>query len=388
MDIIRTTHTGSLQRPEELRELLLASEEGQDVSAKLPEAVRAAVDNIVAKQVETGISVVSDGEMGKIGYSTYVTSRLTGYDGSVMTEPYTRADVEAFPDFAERMRGTGRYGPPVPACTGPITVQDHEAVQTDIKNLLAAAERAGIEKDRLFMTAASPGVIAYFHDNRYYASRTEYLDALSQAMSEEYRAIVEAGITLQLDCPDFAMSYASRFKDLSVQDFRKEVALAVEAVNAAVSGLPPEKMRVHLCWGNGERPHTHDVELKDIIDVVAGANVAGISAEAANPRHGHEWAVFEDVKLPDDKYILPGVIDTSTNFVEHPELVAQRLDNYVRSLGTERVVASTDCGFGTFVGPTSGRVTPLVTWAKLQSMVQGAEIASERARRRALAKGQ
>ena len=268
---------------------------------------------------------------------------------------------------------------PAPTCTGPISVRDQAAVHTDIANLLAAAEAAGIGTDRLFMSAASPGVISHFIENRHYDDRESYLAALVDAMRYEYKAIVDAGIVLQLDCPDFAMSYNNVFQDLSVDEFRREVSLAVAALNAAIEGLPPELIRVHLCWGNTEAPHTHDISLRDIIDIVLRCHVAGISIEASNPRHAHEWQVFADVKLPDDRYLIPGVIDSTTNFVEHPEAVAQRIGNYVDLLGPDRVIAGTDCGFGTSVG--RDRVVRSVAWAKLEALVEGARLASARASR-------
>jgi len=380
---IRTTHTGSLHRPPALEQLLFEKEEG-GAPAGIPDATRDAVAGIVEHQLATGIDIVNDGEMGKVGYSTYVKDRLTGFDGEERSSRRRQRDADDYPDFAELMdKLRGRVRPPDPACTGPIALRDPEAVRVDIANLQAAARAAGIGNDQLFMSAASPGVIALFLENHYYGSREEYLAALVDAMRDEYRAIVEAGITLQLDCPDFAMSYNTVFQHLSVEEFRHEVALAVEATNAAIAGLSPELVRVHLCWGNLEAPHTHDVPLRDILDIVLRADAAGISIEACNPRHGHEWEVFEEVELPDDRYVIPGVIDTTTNFVEHPELVAQRLDNYARLVGPERVVASTDCGFGTFVG--RDRVVESVAWAKLASMVEGARLASERSARRAAA---
>lgn len=381
MATIRTTHTGSLHRPPELESLLVARElaDGGDPPAAL---IRQAAEEIVRKQVDLGISLVNDGEVSKPQYATYVKDRLTGFER--IDRPPSRAarDLDEHPDFVEvmdRIRGNPQM--PSPICTGPITVRDPEAVHVDIANLLAAGEAAGIGPDQMFMSAASPGVITHFVENRYYSDREEFLGALVEVMRYEYKAIVDAGIMLQLDCPDFAMSYNFVFANHSVEEFRREVALAVDALNSAIAGLPEDRIRVHLCWGNTEAPHSHDIALRDIIDLVLTCRAAGISIEASNPRHAHEWEVFSEVKLPDDRYLIPGVIDTTTNFVEHPEVVAQRLEHYVRLLGAERVVAGTDCGFGTSVG--RNRVVRSVAWAKLAAMVEGAAIASARAGRSA-----
>jgi len=381
MATIRTTHTGSLHRPIEVEAAVLAQVH-EGAPAPPPELIKEGAAELVRRQVEIGIDVVNDGEVSKPSYATYVKDRLTGIEIGERAPMRTGRDADEHPDFVaiyDRIRG--RAPAPFPVCTGPVAVRDTTAVQRDIDNLLAAAAAAGIGAERLFLSAASPGVITHFVEDHFYPSREEFLDALSAAMREEYRAIVEAGITLQIDCPDFAMSYNSLFKDHSIEEFRREVALGVEAVNAAIEGLAPESVRVHLCWGNLESPHTHDVPLTEIIDLVLGCHAQGISIEAANPRHAHEWQVFEDVALPDDRYLIPGVIDSTTNFVEHPELVAQRLDRYVEIVGPERVVAGTDCGFGTSVG--RDKVVRSVAWEKLAAMVEGAEIASAHAARRA-----
>jgi 5-methyltetrahydropteroyltriglutamate--homocysteine methyltransferase len=381
MATVRTTHTGSLHRPPELEAQVVARElaRGEGVSERL---TREAVDEIVRKQVEIGIDMLNDGEVSKPQYATYVKDRLTGFERIDRPAARSGRDLADHPDFVavmDRIRGSQPM--PSPVCTGAVTLRDPQAVQVDIDNLLAAATAAGVGTDRLFMTAASPGVISHFIENRFYADRESYLAALVDAMRHEYKAIVDAGITLQLDCPDFAMSYNNVFQDLSVPEFRQQVGLAVEAINTAIAGLPPELVRVHLCWGNTEAPHTHDIPLRDIIDLVLGCHAAGISIEGSNPRHAHEWEVFNDVTLPDDRYLIPGVIDSTTNFVEHPELVAQRIDNYVQILGAERVIAGTDCGFGTSVG--RDRVVRSVAWAKLASLVEGAQLASKRASRAA-----
>jgi len=377
MAAIRTTHTGSLHRPVELESQVVAREmaHGEGPTDAL---IRAAVTEIVQRQVDLGISVLNDGEVSKSQYATYVKNRLTGFEQLDRPPNRSGRDLAEHPDFVQVMdRIRGSQPMPSPTCTGPISVRDETAVHTDIANLLTAAEAAGIGTDRLFMSAASPGVISHFIENRHYSDRESYLAALVDAMRHEYKAIVDAGIVLQLDCPDFAMSYNNVFQDLSVDEFRREVSLGVAAINAAIEGLPPEMVRVHLCWGNTEAPHTHDIALRDIIDIVLQCHVAGISIEASNPRHAHEWQVFKDVKLPDDRYLIPGVIDSTTNFVEHPEAVAQRIGNYVDLLGPDRVVAGTDCGFGTSVG--RDRVVRSVAWAKLEALVEGARLASAHA---------
>jgi 5-methyltetrahydropteroyltriglutamate--homocysteine methyltransferase len=373
----RTTHTGSLHRPVELESQVVAREtaHGEGPPNTL---IREAVSEIVQRQVDLGISVLNDGEVSKPQYATYVKDRLTGFEQLDRPRNRSGRDLADHPDFVQVMdRIRGSQPLPAPTCTGPISVKDHAAVHTDIANLLAAADAAGVGTDRLFMSAASPGVISHFIEDLHYRDRESYLAALVNAMRYEYKAIVDAGIILQLDCPDFAMSYNNVFQELSVDEFRREVALAVAALNAAIEGLPPELIRVHLCWGNTEAPHTHDISLRDIIDIVLQCRVAGISIEASNPRHVHEWQVFADVKLPEDRYLIPGVIDSTTNFVEHPEAVAQRIGNYVDLLGPDRVIAGTDCGFGTSVG--RDRVVRSVAWAKLAALVEGASLASARA---------
>lgn len=372
---IKTTHTGSLPRPADLTALLIDKQDGRPTLG-IEELADRAVADIVAMQVEAGIDIVNDGEQSKTGYSTYVEDRLSGFDGEPVSRPRAN-DLRDHPDFAEMsVRLRGRPSPPLPPCTGPITLRDPQAVHADIARLKAAAKANGLGADRLFMTAASPGLIAMFFGNRFYASREEFLGAIGDAMRPEYEAIVNADITLQLDCPDFAMSHNSVFQGLSVEEFRHEVALNIAALNDAVAGLSPEKMRVHMCWGNYESPHTTDVPLAELIDLVATVRPAGISVEGANPRHEHEWEVFESFSLPNDKYLIPGVIDSKSNYVEHPQLIAQRLRRYVDLLGEERVVAGTDCGFDTFIG--RDRVSPSVVRAKLRAEAEGAALAVRR----------
>ena len=378
-DRILTTHTGSLPRPQSLVELMFARESGGPVDASALEAeVRSAVNAIVAKQRDAGVDVLNDGEMSKIGYSTYVKERLTGFGGTQTMAQGGNigpTDLFEYPNYAQRVMGDRAINDmKLPACTGPIEVADRQAVQKDIANLKSAI--AGREPTDLFMSAASPGVIALFLGNEYYPSREAYLEAIARAMKEEYNAIAQAGIVLQLDCPDLAMGRHIQFGQASLQEFRRQAALNVEALNFAVSEIPPEQLRMHLCWGNYEGPHHRDVPLRDIIDIVLSARPSAISLEACNPRHEHEWQVFEEVKLPDGKVLIPGVIDSTNNYIEHPDLVAQRIERYAQTVGRENVMAGSDCGFGTFAGFST--VDPDITWAKFRSMAEGARLASER----------
>jgi 5-methyltetrahydropteroyltriglutamate--homocysteine methyltransferase len=371
MPRIRTTHTGSLPRPSELEAMIVARDAGEETPGFDGQVV-AAVDAAVRRQTEVGIDVVNDGEQGKPGYSTYVQDRLTGFEGE-WPGFGDLPELRDYPDYGPHMAGLMQtIHIKTPACTGPVRLKDPGAVKRDVERLLRAADDAGVERDRLFMSAASPGVIAFFFADQFYGDREAYLADLAAAMRPEYEAIVEAGITLQLDCPDLAMARHLLFGDLGLEDFRREAMLNVEALNDALGSLPPERVRMHVCWGNYEGPHDHDVLLADIIDVVLRAKPNGLLVEASNPRHGHEWRVFEDVDLPDGKYVVPGVVDSTSNFVEHPALVAQRLERYVALLGPERVMAGTDCGFGTFVG--LAQVAPSIAWAKLAAMVEGASL--------------
>jgi 5-methyltetrahydropteroyltriglutamate--homocysteine methyltransferase len=371
MPRIRTTHTGSLPRPPELEAMIVARDAGEETPGFDGQVV-AAVDQAVRRQTEVGIDVVNDGEQGKPGYSTYVQDRLTGFEGESLGFG-DLPELRDYPDYGPHMAGLMQtIHIKTPACTGPVRLKDPGAVKHDVERLLRAADDAGVERDRLFMSAASPGVIAFFFADQFYGDREAYLADLAAAMRPEYEAIVEAGITLQLDCPDLAMARHLLFGDLGLEDFRREAMLNVEALNDALGSLSPERVRMHVCWGNYEGPHDHDVPLADIIDVVLRAKPNGLLVEASNPRHGHEWRVFEDVDLPDGKYVVPGVVDSTSNFVEHPALVAQRLESYVALLGRERVMAGTDCGFGTFVG--LAQVAPSIAWAKLAAMVEGASL--------------
>jgi 5-methyltetrahydropteroyltriglutamate--homocysteine methyltransferase len=368
---ILTTHTGSLPRPTNLLQAITAHEEGKAV--ELDPIVRAAVGEIVRKQIEVGVDIVNDGEMSKPSYSTYVKDRLSGFEGEATQMPIR--DLADYPEFGARfMRLDVIEKLKRPACTGPVAYKDFRPVQKDIENLKATIANAGVEEG--FMSAASPGVISIFLGNHYYKDHESYVVALAEAMKPEYKAITDAGLVLQIDCPDLAMGRHIQFPDASLDEFRRKIAMHVEALNHALAGIPPERTRIHLCWGNYEGPHHLDVPLRDIIDVVFRANVSGISYEASNPRHEHEWAVFEEVKLPEGKLLIPGVIDSVTNFIEHPELVAQRICNIARLVGRENVVAGTDCGFATMADYSA--VDPKIAWAKFQSLAEGARIASRK----------
>jgi 5-methyltetrahydropteroyltriglutamate--homocysteine methyltransferase len=361
---ILTTHTGSLPRPPGLSLTGPERDAGQ-----LAEAVR----SVVSSQVGAGVDVVNDGEASKPGYSTYVTERLTGFGGE---GPALRPmDYGDFPAWGERMlaeRGRTRRLTNL-ACVGPVSYRDTSLVEADITNLREAT--AGQDVAEVFMSAASPGVIALFHANQHYQSDDDYIAALADAMKTEYDAIHAAGLVLQLDCPDLAMGWNVAGIGGTQEGFLAAVATRVAAINHATRDIPPEAMRLHLCWGNYEGPHIRDIPLRTIIGEVLKARPAAISFEGANPRHEHEWAVFEDVKLPDGQAIIPGVIDSTTNYVEHPELVAQRIGRYVRQVGRENVLAGTDCGFATFA--SSSTVDPQVAWVKLAALAEGARLASQ-----------
>ncbi len=370
-DRILTTHTGSLPRPAELVDMLRRAEAGEPGDrAAFDAAVRAAVDDTVRKQVGAGVDVVNDGEQGKPGYATYVKDRVTGFGGqSRVTTVW--AEGRDFPEYVARRTGNTRSSFPRPYCDGPIAWRDFAAVQRDIDTLKAAVK--GVEAAEVFMTAASPGVVSIFLANEYYPSREKYLEAIARVMKDEYEAIHAAGFVLQLDCPDLAMSRHNRFPDLSLPEFRKLVGLHVEVLNEATRAIPPDRMRLHLCWGNYEGPHHLDVPLRDIIDLVLQARPAGISFEGANPRHEHEWKIWKEVELPPGKVLIPGVIDSTTNFIEHPELVAERIARYASAVGRENVIAGTDCGFGTFADNDS--VDARIAWAKLRALAEGARLA-------------
>ena len=368
-----TTHTGSLPRPDDLVQMMFAREEGRSPDpAALQTRIRTAVSEIVRKQVDAGIDVVSDGEAGKPSYATYVKDRLTGFGGeSVPVTSYQ--DVMEFPSLAKRVFGDpGRARRKTPGCNGPLGVRDPDAAVTDVSNFRAALEASPAVEG--FMSAASPGVISLFFGNSHYPDHRSYLFAIADAMRYEYETVAKAGFILQIDCPDLAMGRHIQFAGLGLAEFRKMAALHVEALNRALANVPPDQSRIHLCWGNYEGPHHYDVALRDILDVAFRARPNGISFEAANPRHAHEWQVFRDTRLPEGKLLIPGVIESKTNYIEHPELVAERIGRFAELVGRENVIAGVDCGFGTWVGQAA--VDPGVVWKKLESLSEGARIAS------------
>ena len=371
---VLTTHTGSLPRSPRLQELLREREDqtGFDPE-RLASGVREGVAEVVCRQQSIGVDVVNDGEQGRSQYATYVKERLTGFEGERLVRARPRLDDADFPDFAATQTHMSSRNMPQPACTGPIAWRDWPSVLQDIENLKAAS--AGLPVEEVFMTAASPGVIANFLPNEYYPTEEAYLYALADVMKDEYHAIVDAGLLLQLDCPDLAMTRVTQFSHLSEEEFKKIVELHVEVINHAVDSIDPERIRLHLCWGNTEGPHHHDIPLREIVNIVLRAHPVGLSFEGANPRHAHEWKVWGDVSLPDGKVLIPGVLDSTTNFIEHPELVAQRIANYANIVGRENVIAGSDCGFGT--SAWGRKVEANIAWAKLASMVEGARLASQ-----------
>jgi 5-methyltetrahydropteroyltriglutamate--homocysteine methyltransferase len=372
LERILTTHTGSLPRPADLVRTMFAREEGVPVDGSaLAARIRTAVAEVVRKQIEAGITVINDGELGKPSYATYVKDRLNGFGGTSHSLQYR--DLVDFPEMARRVFGDpGRSRRKTPACTAPVSLRDRTAAQVDVDNLKAALGSGDVED--VFMSAASPGVVSLFFRDDHYGDHEAYLFAIADAMRHEYETVARAGFILQLDCPDLAMGRHIQFAGLALEEFRRMARLHLAALDHAVANIPPEQLRLHLCWGNYEGPHHHDVPLADILDLVLAARPQGISFEAANPRHGHEWRVFERVKLPPGKLIIPGVLDSTTNFIEHPELVAERIGRYARLVGRENVIAGTDCGFGTWVGQAA--VDPDIAWAKLASLAEGARLAS------------
>ncbi len=372
-DRFLTTHTGSLPRPDDLIRVMYAKEEGVPVEPlALAGQIRAAVAEVVKKQADAGIDLINDGEMSKPSYATYIKDRLDGFGGTGNTFIYQ--DVHEFPRLEKKVFGDpGRSRRKTPACNGPISVRDKLSPQTDADNLKSAL--SGVKAVGGFMSAASPGVVSLFFRNDYYKDFESYIYAIADAMRDEYETIAKAGFVVQIDCPDLAMGRHIQYADLSLQDFRKRIQLHIEALNHAVKNIPAEQLRMHLCWGNYEGPHHRDVPLADIIDIVFSAKPTAISLEAANPRHAHEFTVFERVKLPDGKVLIPGVIESKSNFIEHPELIAQRIARYANLIGRENVIAGSDCGYGTWVGQAA--VDPDVVFAKLAAMAEGARIASQ-----------
>jgi 5-methyltetrahydropteroyltriglutamate--homocysteine methyltransferase len=374
--MIRTTHVGSLPRTQDVVDLIFARENGAAYDqATFDATMTAASAATVGRQVASGVDIVSDGETSKISYATYVKDRYTGFSGdSPRNAP---ADLKAFPGFLKRLAddgGTPQYARPM--CTGPVASKGQGELQTDIANLKAGMAEHGATEG--FMNAASPGVISLFLQNDHYPTREAYLAALADAMAEEYRTIVDAGLYLQLDCPDLALSRHMLFADLSDAEFLKIAASHVEALNHALSGIDPSRVRVHICWGNYEGPHVCDIDMAKVFPTLMSVNASQLLFETSNPRHAHEWTVFRDraAEIPEDKILVPGVIDSTTNFVEHPELVAERVTKFAQIVGADRVIAGSDCGFGTFAG--FGTVDPDIAYAKLSALSEGTRLAAER----------
>ena len=374
---ILTTHVGSLPRPQAVVDQVFAEDKGEAVDREAYErAVREAVKESVRNQVDAGVDLVSDGEMSKIGYATYIRHRLSGFEVGDVPRA-TPADLDAYPRFRDRLAQSGATAKYLrPICRGPIAYEHPEPLRRDLAVFADALEGADVAGG--FMNAPSPGIIALFQPNEYYGTRDEYLEALANAMKSEYEAIVAAGLYLQIDAPDLAMGRHIMYKDVSDEEFVASAEVHVEAINHALREVPGDRVRLHLCWGNYEGPHHLDIALERIVDVVLKAKPATILFEASNPRHAHEWTVWRDARIPDDKILAPGVLDTTTNFIEHPELVAERICRYADIVGPDRVVAGTDCGFGTWAG--FGPIDPDICWAKLRSLAEGAALASERLR--------
>jgi 5-methyltetrahydropteroyltriglutamate--homocysteine methyltransferase len=379
IDRVLTTHTGSLPRPKSLIELILRREKGEAVSPQALDAeVVKATDEIVAKQVAAGIDVVSDGEMSKPSYTTYIRHRVTGI------EPDPRAadkgvdimigrDLLAHPDFNTSRRTFSSVA--FPGCVGELRYKDRSALDRDLANLKAAAAKA--KPAEVFVTAPSPGILTRFIINLHYPTEEAYVDALAEVLKVEYRAIVEAGFVLQIDCPDLGSCRNNQYRNLTDDEFRNKIAERnIAAINGAIEGLPADRIRLHICWGNYEGPHTHDLPVTKIIDIAFKARAQAFSIEAANPRHDHEWEDLKEIKIPDDRILIPGVIDSTTNFVEHPKLVAQRIRRYAEVVDRERLIAGVDCGFGTAVR-AEPMVVDSIVWAKLRALSEGAALASQ-----------
>jgi 5-methyltetrahydropteroyltriglutamate--homocysteine methyltransferase len=373
-DRFLTTHIGSLPRSEELIQIMFAREDGIPLDpAGLEAKVVEAVEHVAARQLEAGIDIINDGEMSKPSYATYVKDRLDGFGGT--GNSFTFADIEAYPGVKARVfADPGRKHRRTPACNGPVWMRDVEAPRRDARRLQDAVR--GKQPAGMFLSSASPGVTTFFFRNDYYPSHEDYLFAVAEALRQEYEAIVGAGMMLQVDCPDLAMGRHTQYAELDVRGFRAKMELHIEALNRALVNIPADKVRMHLCWGNYPGPHHCDVPLAEIIDVVWKAKPHAVLFEAANPRHAHEWTVFEHVKLPEGKTLIPGVIECQSSYIEHPELVAQRIARYAHLVGRDHVMAAVDCGFSIHVG--SGGVDPGVVWAKLTALAQGAAIASKK----------
>jgi len=376
-DRILTTHVGSLPRSQALVDVLLRKDRGEVLDpAEYDRTIAAAVDDTVAKQKAAGISIVSDGEQSKVSYSTYMMDRLTGFGGD--NERRVAADLKDYPEFRQKMaRMTGAQEFRRSSCIAPVEVKDLRPLAADIEHLETAAQAHGVEE--AFLNSASPGLVTAFQPNKYYPTHEAYLDAVADAMAEEYRIIIASGLLLQLDCPDLAMAAHIAFQDLSETEFLRRAMHHVDAMNHALEGIPADRVRMHVCWGNYEGPHDHDIAVEKLFPILAKAKPQAILFEGANARHEHEWAAWKNAKGLDDKILVPGMIDTCSNYVEHPELVAQRIERWVAIAGRERIIAGTDCGFGTFAG--YGKLDGGIAYKKLRALAEGAAIASERMKR-------
>jgi 5-methyltetrahydropteroyltriglutamate--homocysteine methyltransferase len=373
-DRILTTHVGSLPRSQAVVDLLFARENAEPyAAAEFDRVMAAAVAATVKRQVAIGLDCVSDGETSKISYATYIKDRLSGFGGD--NERLIAADLQAYPEFRSKLAlFAGKQSFKRQSCVGPIAVVERESLRKDLANLRAAVAAAGAQE--AFMNAASPGVVAAFQPNRFYATHEAYLQAIASAMREEYEAIVAGGFVLQLDCPDLAMARHTGFQTLTEAAFLERAAQHVEALNDALRSVPAASVRMHVCWGNYEGPHDHDIALEKILPIVLKAKPSAILFEAANPRHAHEWVTWRDARIPDGKILVPGLLTSTSNYVEHPEWVAQRICQFADIVGRERVIAGTDCGFGTFAG--IGKMDPGISFRKLESLVEGAALASRR----------
>ena len=371
---ILTTHVGSLPRGQAVVDQLLLKEQGQALDTALfDRTMREGIAEVVRQQVAVGIDSVSDGETSKISYATYMKDRLSGFGGD--NERQVAKDLQPFAEFRTRMAlFAGKQSFKRQGCIGPIAVIERESLRKDIANLRAAADAH--HPHEAFMNSASPGVVSAFQPNKYYPTHEAYVEAIGAAMQEEYEAIVNAGLVLQVDCPDLAMARHTGFQDLSEQEFLKRAEHQVEVLNHALRNVPSSALRMHVCWGNYEGPHDHDIALEKILNIVLKAKPSAILFEASNPRHAHEWAVWRDAKLPEDKVLVPGLLTSTSNYVEHPELIAQRVQQFADIVGRERVIAGTDCGFGTFAG--IGKMDAGISWRKLAALVEGAKLASDR----------
>ena len=371
---ILTTHVGSLPRPQEVADLLFAQDRGERYDpAHFDEVMRRGVSEAVRLQQAAGIDIVSDGETSKISYATYIRHRLTGFEGD--SPRPTPQDIDELPDYRDKLVAQGASAKYLrPVCKGPIKVKDREPLGRDIGRIKEALTKSNVAEG--FMNAVSPGTIAVFQPNEYYSSHAAYIEALADAMREEYETIVQSGLLLQVDCPDLAMGRHSRFRDLTDEEFLRAAEVQVDALNHALANVPADRTRLHICWGNYEGPHTHDIPLVRVLPLLFKAKPMALLIEGANPRHEHEWEIWKTYRLPSEKILVPGVLDSSCNFVEHPELIAQRLIRFAENVGRERVIAGTDCGFGTFAG--FGPVHPSVCWLKMRSLAEGAALASKK----------